>query len=246
MPHITLSLWSAEVPDAPSDERLCRLYGKTADISGRPLAFMSFRFGLLYDLSYGSVSADSMTSGEVTSTADRNGQFYVDLPKGTEVYMCASYMREPVPFQTPDAGVCALTDVLFPHPTRFEWFYTDGADDPTLTAITESFPGFVDITTGDTITVSLCTVWSNGFVVPIISPAYAVDGWADSSLSGGVLSLTAAGKNATLVSTMEEKYSSEGSLWEAVGFDPGEYSPHFFPDSDYLLEDAATLTFVPV
>jgi hypothetical protein len=45
---------------------------------------------------------------------------------------------------------------------------------------------------------------------------------------------------------MESHYAGEGALWEVVGFDPGEYSPHFFPDSDYLLEDPDTLTFVPV
>lgn len=243
MPHITLSLWSADVPDAPTDERLCRLYGKTADLSGRPLPFMSFRFGLLYDLSYGGVSADSVVAGEVTSTSNRDGHFYVDLPKDTEVYMNAPHMRGPVPFQTPDAGVCALTDVMFPHPIRLEWFYTDNG---TLTPITESFPGFVELVSGGTVSVSLCSVWSNGQAVALTNPSYTTDGWADVSQSGGVITLTSLGKNATLTSTMESAHAGEGALWEVVGFDPGEYTPHFFPDSDYLLEDPGTLTFVPV
>jgi len=247
MSLITTGPWATTAPAPPDDDRLCRVYGRVADLSGRPVAFQAFTFQLQAAAFYGGVSGPSFILDDLKAVSDRNGQFYADLPRNTDFLLSAPAYRDPIPVRVPDTDVICLSDILFPYPVRLQWFFTDATDDPTLLPIPQDPPGFVDIASGVEYLLTLAVVWSDCSVVPLSTAAYTAGDWTtfervDAFTLRGAATV---GTPATLVSAEEDEFQDLGAMWERAGFDPSTFSPHFFPDQDYDLIDTDVLTFTP-
>lgn len=242
-----LAPYGMDPPTPPSSDRLCRLYGRTAKLNGAPVPFTSHEFEASYGSAYGGASAASLIGSPLRTTANREGEFYVDLPRGTDVSYWSPDIRDPIAFRVPDADVVCLLDVLWPHPQRLQWFFSDQLAPPEeLTLIPQDPPGFVALDVDTDYFVALGVVWSDCSLVPLASRRYAAEGFSEvEEVDPYTLRIQIeAGDVATLVSQEEDVLVSRGALWQRVGYDPAN-SPQWLPEGDYELTDTGVLTFTP-
>lgn len=238
----------SEVPAAPQNADLCRLYGKLVDLSGRPVAYRTLLMWSWPILDQAVISGTAqLLQPPVPCVSKRDGTFTVDIFRGAPISVLLPETRRHYQMVVPDLAVAPLFDFLVPYPIKVSWCLVDPEDNTSHSPIldSEDEPStLIEALVGDTVYVGLCVEYSDGSVCRKLNIAY------EGSLSGDaifeeesahVVKITATDAGSVVLTSLELESTVENqSFWERVGF-ANPLPPQYLPCQAYELQDAEDL-----
>lgn len=225
-------------PAAPTEAGFCRVYGRVCTPDGRSIAFQEIRFVLFPADTAPTFSGANVVMEPARAVTNRSGTFQIDLPQGF-TFMLEGIFAEPAPiFTIPTLEVVKLTDILWPYPVALRWYTMAEEDAATYTLLPAEDPE-VNAAEGENVYLGLGALYSDGSLIRLSSPQVAATpstALESSGRLGVAITLSSAGTVTVSSLEVERAPSSEGSLWERVGYSVPS-GPVFAPASQYELTD---------